>query len=41
MVKTTSIETYHSIRDSGVLSEKRMNVFDIFYENPNRRNGSF
>ena len=40
MVKTTSIETYHSIRDSGVLSEKRMNVFDIFYENPNGLTGS-
>jgi hypothetical protein len=40
MVKTTSIETYHSIKDSGVLSEKRMNVFDIFYENPNGLTGS-
>ena len=40
MVKTTSIETYYSIKDSGVLSEKRMNVFDIFYENPNGLTGS-
>jgi len=40
MIQRTSIDTYHAIRDSGVLSEKRMNVFDIFYENPNGLTGS-
>jgi hypothetical protein len=40
MVKTTSIETYHLIKDSGLISEKRMRVFDIFYENPQGLTGA-
>ena len=33
MVQKTSIETYHAIKNSGLISEKRMKVFDIFYLN--------
>jgi hypothetical protein len=40
MAQTTSIETYHAIKDSGLISEKRMKVFDIFYRNPNGLTGA-
>jgi hypothetical protein len=40
MVQRTSAETYYDIKNSGLLSEKRMKVFDIFYENENGLTGS-
>lgn len=40
MVQKTSIETYHAIKRSGLISEKRMKVFDIFYENKDGLTGS-
>ena len=40
MVRTTSIETYYAIKNSGLISEKRMKVFDIFYQNPNGLTGA-
>lgn len=40
MVQTTSIETYHAIKNSGLISEKRMKVFDIFYQNPKGLTGA-
>ena len=40
MVQKTSIETYHAIKNSGLISEKRMRVFDIFYLNPQGLTGS-
>ena len=40
MVQTTSIETYHAIKNSGLISEKRLKVFDIFYQNPNGLTGA-
>jgi len=40
MVQTTSIETYHAIKNSGLISEKRLKVFDIFYQNPQGLTGS-
>jgi len=40
MVQTTSIETYYAIKNSGLISEKRMKVFDIFYQNPNGLTGA-
>jgi hypothetical protein len=40
MVQRTSIETYHAIKDSGLISEKRMKVFDIFYQNPQGLTGA-
>ena len=40
MVQTTSIETYHAIKNSGLISEKRMKVFDIFYQNPRGLTGA-
>lgn len=40
MIQRTSIETYHAIKDSGVLSEKRLRVFDIFFENPDGLTGA-
>ena len=40
MVQTTSIETYHAIKNSGLISEKRMKVFDIFYRNPKGLTGA-
>jgi hypothetical protein len=40
MVQTTSIETYHAIKNSGLISEKRLKVFDIFYENPQGLTGA-
>jgi len=33
MTQRTSIETYHEIKNSGLLSEKRWKVYDIFYQN--------
>lgn len=40
MAQTTSIETYNAIKDSGLISEKRMKVFDIFYQNPRGLTGA-
>ena len=40
MVQKTSVETYHAIKNSGLISEKRMKVFDIFYLNPTGLTGS-
>jgi hypothetical protein len=40
MVQRTSIETYHAIKNSGLISEKRMKVFDIFYQNPQGLTGA-
>jgi hypothetical protein len=40
MVQTTSIETYHAIKNSGLISEKRLKVFDIFYQNPQGLTGA-
>lgn len=40
MVQRTSIETYHAIKDSGLISEKRMKVFDIFYQHPEGLTGA-
>lgn len=40
MIQPTSIETYLEIKESGLLSEKRMKVYEIFYENPNGLTGS-
>ena len=39
-MKTTSIETYHAIKNSGLISDKRMKVFDIFYKNPQGLTGA-
>ena len=33
MVQRTSAETYYDIKNSGLLSEKRMKVFDIYLSN--------
>lgn len=40
MVQKTSIETYHSIKNSGLISEKRMKVYEILYENPQGLTGT-
>jgi hypothetical protein len=40
MVQTTSIETYHAIKNSGLISDKRLKVFDIFYQNPQGLTGA-
>lgn len=40
MINSVSIEVYHSIKNSGILSDKRMKVYDIFYENPQGLTGS-
>lgn len=40
MVQSTSIQTYNAILKNGLLSEKRLKVFDIFYENPNGLTGA-
>lgn len=40
MIQKTSIETYHAIKDSGLISEKRMKVFDIFYAHPEGLTGA-
>jgi len=40
MTQKTSIETYHAIKNSGLISEKRMKVFDIFYQNPQGLTGA-
>ena len=36
----TSVEAYHSIKNSGLLSDKRMKVYEIFFENPNGLTGT-
>ena len=40
MVQKTSIQTYHSIKNSGILSDKRMKVYEIFYEHPEGLTGT-
>ena len=40
MIQRTSIETYHAIKNSGLISEKRMKVFDIFYQHPQGLTGA-
>ena len=40
MIQKTSIETYHAIKNSGLISEKRIKVFDIFYLNPEGLTGA-
>lgn len=40
MVQKTSVETYHSIKNSGLISEKRMKVYEILYENPQGLTGT-
>jgi hypothetical protein len=40
MIQKTSIETYYAIKNSGLISEKRMKVFDIFYQNPQGLTGA-
>jgi hypothetical protein len=40
MTQRTSIETYLEIKNSGLISDKRMKVFDIFYENPQGLTGA-
>lgn len=40
MIKRTSIETYYAIKNSGLISEKRLRVFDIFYQNPQGLTGA-
>ena len=40
MIQKTSIETYHAIKNSGLISDKRMKVFDIFYKNPQGLTGA-
>lgn len=40
MIQTTSIQTYDAIKNSGLLSDKRMKVYDIFYENPQGLTGT-
>lgn len=40
MIQTTSIETYHAIKNSGLISDKRLKVFDIFYQNPQGLTGA-
>ena len=34
-VRKTSIETYIAVKESGLISEKRMRVYNIFYDNGN------
>lgn len=40
MIQKTSIETYYSIKNSGLLSDKRLKVFDIFWEHPDGLTGT-
>jgi len=40
MIQVTSRETYQAILESGLISEKRMKVFDIFYQNPQGLTGA-
>jgi len=40
MIRQTSIETYNSIKNSGLLSDKRLKVYEIFYEYPQGLTGS-
>jgi Fe2+ or Zn2+ uptake regulation protein len=40
MIRKTSIATYFAIKNSGVLSDKRMKVYDIFYEHPDGLTGT-
>lgn len=40
MIQKTSIQTYHYIKNSGLISEKRMKVYEILYENPQGLTGT-
>jgi len=40
MIQKTSIETYNAIKNSGLISEKRMKIFEIFYKNPQGLTGA-
>lgn len=40
MIRRTSVETYNSIKDSGLLSDKRLKVYEIFYEHPEGLTGA-
>lgn len=40
MVRKTSASTYYSIKKSGIIPDKRMKVYDIFYENPDGLTGT-
>lgn len=40
MVQITSVQTYNAICKSGLISAKRMKVFDIFYKNPQGLTGA-
>jgi hypothetical protein len=40
MIQKTSIETYYAIKNSGLISDKRLKVFDIFWEHPDGLTGT-
>ena len=40
MVQRTSIDTYKAIKNSGLISEKRLKVFDIFFTHPEGLTGA-
>lgn len=40
MIQQTSVETYHKIMKQGLLSDKRMKVYQILYENPDGLTGT-
>ena len=40
MVRKTSASTYYAIKKSGIIPDKRMKVYDIFYENPDGLTGT-
>lgn len=40
MVQKTSIDTYYHIKNSGILSDKRLKVYEILYEHPEGLTGS-
>lgn len=39
-IRKTSVQTYNFIKREGILSQKRMRVYDIFYEHPDGLTGS-
>lgn len=40
MVQKTSIETYHAVRKSGILADKRLKVYEILYAHPEGLTGT-
>ena len=40
MIQKTSVETYYAIKNSGLISDKRLKVFDIFWEHPDGLTGT-